>query len=303
MKHTKTIIFLLFFIFIIVLINSFFVIYLVQNNQIKNAYIINELGQIRGGIQRYSKLKLINLEKDKIENVEKYIDEKVNDVENIYKDIIPNEAIDFFENKFFSLKKIWQKLKNAKKIKKIYKLSENSWEIADPLVIYIAKAMENKTQKILFFIILISIISILTTLIVIFILYNVISKSLNIKTLKDPISKLYNFYHLNETLQTLQNRYQRYGKTFAFLKTTLQYEPTEKIIKEISKNLKINIRRSDKIFHSKNKIIIIFLEPEKINLNKCAKRIESLITKISNTNKIKDTKIFIYQGENIDKFI
>jgi len=303
MKHTKTIIALLFFIFSIVLINSFFVIYLVQNNQIKNAYIINELGQIRGGIQRYAKLKLINSEKDKIQNVEKYVDEKFKDIIKIYKDIIPNEAIDFFKKNFFSLKKTWQKLKKAKKIQNIYNLSEKCWEIADPLVIYIAKAMENKTQKILFFIILISIISILTTLIIVFIIYNVIRQSLNIKTLKDPISKLYNFYHLNETLQTLQNRYQRYGKSFGVLKIFFQYEPNEKILKAISKKLKENIRRSDKIYHSKNEIIIIFLEPEQINLNKCANRITELIYQITKTNKIKNTEILIYNGENIDNFI
>jgi two-component system cell cycle response regulator len=297
MKHTKTIIILLFFIFLIVMINSFFVIYLIQNNEIKNAYIINELGQIRGGIQRYSKLKLINLEKDKIKIVQKYVNEKFNDVRNIYKEIIPNEAIEFFEKNFFELEKNWKKLKNSKKPKMIYLLSEKIWEIADPLVIYTAKAIENKTQKILFFIISLSIITILSILIIIFIIYDVISKNLKIKTLKDPISKLYNKYHLNEILEILQNRYQRYQKTFGIFKIDLK-NINEKILKDISKTLKENIRRSDKIFNIKNTIIIILLEPDKIDLTEYKKRIELLLNP-----HIKNSNIIIYNGEKIENLI
>lgn len=299
MKYTKSIIFFLFFIFLIVMVNSFFVIYLIQNNEIKNAYIINELGQIRGGTQRYAKLKINKSEKEKILSVENYIDEKYNDIQNIYKDIIPNEAIDFFENNFLELKKTWKILKKTKTPQKIYNLSEKSWEIADSLVIYTAKSMESKTQKILFLIILISVITIMTTLIIIFLIYNVISKSLNLKTLKDPISKLYNIYHLNETLSVLQNRYQRYSKTFAVLKITI-FEPNEKKFKDIGKILKNKIRRSDKIFNSKDSIIIIFLEPDKITLEKVASRIEKLI---SNISKIKESKYAIYNGEKIEEFI
>ncbi|GAX88100.1 conserved hypothetical protein [Lebetimonas natsushimae] len=299
MKNSKTIIYLLFFIFLIIMANSFFVIYLVQNNEIKNAYIINELGQIRGGIQRYSKLKLANAEKEKIKNVEKYIEDKISDVKSIYKEIIPNEAMEFFKNNFYDLNKNWNKLKITKNAKQIFKLSEQSWEIADPLVIYIAKAMENKTQKILFFIILISIITVLTTLIIIFIIYDVISKNLRIKTLKDPITKLYNFYHLHETLETLQNRYQRYSKTFGLIKISL-FETDEKTIKDISKKLKHDIRRSDKVYYSKNTIIIILLEPEKININDYINRIKSLIT--SHT-QIQNIKFIIYNGEKIEEFI
>jgi two-component system cell cycle response regulator len=297
MKHTKTIIILLFFIFLIVMINSFFVIYLIQNNEIKNAYIINELGQIRGGIQRYSKLKLINLEKDKIKIVQKYVNEKFNDVRNIYKEIIPNEAIEFFEKNFFELEKNWKKLKNSKKPKMIYLLSEKIWEIADPLVIYTAKAIENKTQKILFFIISLSIITILSILIIIFIIYDVTSKNLKIKTLKDPISKLYNKYHLNEILEILQNRYQRYQKTFGIFKIDLK-NINEKILKDISKTLKENIRRSDKIFNIKNTIIIILLEPDKIDLTEYKKRIELLLNP-----HIKNSNIIIYNGEKIENLI
>jgi two-component system cell cycle response regulator len=299
MKNTKSIIFLLFFIFLIVMINSFFIIYLIQNNQTKNAYIINELGQIRGGTQRYSKLKLINKELDKIKFVENYINSKYTDIENIYKETIPTEAIDFFEKNLLELKKNWEKLKKAKNPKKIYILSENNWEIADPLVIYTAKAMENKTQKILFLIILISIISILTTLIIVFIIYNAISKNLNIKTLKNPISNLYNLYHLNETLEILQNRYQRYGKKFAILKINLN-KTNENKLKDIAKILKENIRKSDKIFHSKNKIIILLLEPNQININKFSKRLSQMLSKIIKNQKI---EIKIYNGEKIEDFI
>jgi GGDEF domain-containing protein len=300
MKYNKTIILLLIFIFSIVMINSFLIIYLIQNNEIKNAYIINELGQIRGGIQRYAKLKITNTQKDKIKNVKEYIEEKFQDVKNIYKEIIPNEVIRFFENNFKELNKNWNKLKKTKNPKQIYKLSEQSWEIADSLVIYIAKTMENKTQKILFIIILISIISVLTTLIIIFILYDVISKNLQVKTLKDPISKLYNFYHLNETLETLQNRYQRYSKTFGLIKISLNSETDEKIIKDISKNFKNNIRRSDKIYHSKNTLVLIILEPEKVNIDEYIKRIKSLI---KNFTKIKNIEFVIYNGEKIEEFI
>jgi two-component system cell cycle response regulator len=299
MKNTKSIIFLLFFIFLIVMINSFFIIYLIQNNQTKNAYIINELGQIRGGTQRYSKLKLINKELDKIKFVENYINSKYTDIENIYKETIPTEAIDFFEKNLLELKKNWEKLKKAKNPKKIYILSENNWEIADPLVIYTAKAMENKTQKILFLIILISIISILTTLIIVFIIYNAISKNLNIKTLKNPLSNLYNLYHLNETLEILQNRYQRYGKKFAILKINLN-KTNENKLKDIAKILKENIRKSDKIFHSKNKIIILLLEPNQININKFSKRLSQMLSKIIKNQKI---EIKIYNGEKIEDFI
>jgi GGDEF domain-containing protein len=300
MKHTKTIIFLLFFIFLVILVNSFFVIYLVQNNQIKNAYIINELGQIRGGTQRYCKLALIGKDKEKIDSVKRYIDNKYSDIENIYKDIIPYEAMDFFKKNFYSLKNNWEKIKKTQNKNKLYVLSEKSWETADPLVIYIAKAMENKTQKILFFIILLSIISVLSTLVTIYIIYSVISKSLNIKTLKNPISKLYNLYHLEESLNILQNRYQRYGKNFALLKIISENIPSEKIIKELSQILKNNIRRSDKIYHYQNKIVIIFIEPEKMDLNKTQKRIIQLIQK-----KLENIKaeIIIYSGEDIKSFI
>jgi hypothetical protein len=89
MKHSKSILFLLSFLFIILLINSFFVIYLIQNNEIKNAYFINELGQIRGGMQKYVKLKLINKDLEKIKTTESYIDTKFKDIYSIFKDIIP----------------------------------------------------------------------------------------------------------------------------------------------------------------------------------------------------------------------
>jgi GGDEF domain-containing protein len=159
--------------------------------------------------------------------------------------------------------------------------------------------METKTEKILFLVILISIISILTILIIIFIIYDVISKNLRIKTLKNPISKLYNFYHLNETLETLQNRYQRYSKTFGFIKINIS-DVNNKTLKEISEELKHNIRRSDKIYHSKNIIIIILLEPKQININDYIKRIESLIKKYI---KIKNIEYLIYNGEKIEDFI
>jgi two-component system cell cycle response regulator len=299
MKHSKSILFLLSFLFIILLINSFFVIYLIQNNEIKNAYFINELGQIRGGMQKYVKLKLINKDLEKIKTTESYIDTKFKDIYSIFKDIIPTESTEFFEKNFLELDKNWQILKKENNLSKIYELSEKSWNIADSLVIYTAKAIESKTQKILFLIILISIVTILSTLIMLFIIYTVISKNLRIKTLKDPFSKLYNTYHLNETLELLQNRYQRYGKTFALIKIVLQ-KPNETNLKKISSILKNNIRRSDKIFYSKKSIIIITLEPEKINLKEYSKRVENLI---KNITSIKNSEFKTFNGQKIEEFI
>jgi GGDEF domain-containing protein len=224
---------------------------------------------------------------------------KRQDIYSIFKDIIPTESTEFFEKNFLELDKNWQILKKENNLSKIYELSEKSWNIADSLVIYTAKAIESKTQKILFLIILISIVTILSTLIMLFIIYTVISKNLRIKTLKDPFSKLYNTYHLNETLELLQNRYQRYGKTFALIKIVLQ-KPNETNLKKISSILKNNIRRSDKIFYSKKSIIIITLEPEKINLKEYSKRVENLI---KNITSIKNSEFKTFNGQKIEEFI
>jgi len=282
----------------------------------EDTHIVNVLGQIRGGIQRYVKLKLLN---KNYENSANYIDMLINDINfelRHNKNLIPNQ----FKNIFFSLNDklitSWEKIKKIKNKELLYINSEKNWQIANELLNVYEKIDKYKYNHIIFLMNLI-IYSVSITLIIISLLfYKKIKRGLEIDTITDKLTKLYNRLYFNEIYTHYINQYKRNKTPFSMLiidvdnfkkiNDTYGHKQGDEVLQKLGKIIKNTIRKTDLAFrYGGEEFIVLFPNTHIQQAFQVAQRLKKNVSqriKIDMKTVTISGGIGEYQGENPIEF-
>jgi len=190
-----------------------------------DAYAINNLGIIRGTIQRVSKRELAGIDSTSLIN---YVDHTFEQIHYTY--LKDNSNIDYLQlqkihQKFSVLETCWNKLKltldrgttNSKSKDNLITFSEQCWDLANKLTYTIQKLNESKLAQYKKLIITISILLSLFIFIIIFIVYKIVHKSLEVDVISDPMTKLYNRSYFTRILERQIQLSKRYGYPFSIV--------------------------------------------------------------------------------------
>jgi diguanylate cyclase (GGDEF)-like protein len=264
MRVSFQIILLLFVLFIGVLSGGYLVI-----TQLKiftnDAFAINNIGVIRGLIQRTTKKELSNINSDQliidVDNTFELIKSrylyKKNDNYILNKEII---------NKFKDLENEWNELKqlyfdyrklNTHSIDILSK-SELCWDKANLLAYNVQKESEEKLniyKKQI--IIIVSLVGVFIISIII-IVYKIVHNSLELDVITDPMTKLYNRNYFNKVMTEQVGISRRYNSYFSLILIDIDYFKNvnddfghlkgDKVLILLAKILTDNIRNVDYIF-------------------------------------------------------
>ncbi|SNR92978.1 hypothetical protein SAMN06265340_11828 [Desulfurobacterium atlanticum] len=143
----------------IVLAGFTYISFLVKRYYKGDTLIVNKMGQVRGSIQRYSKLKLFCEDFkepelcSRLKEVELFVNSTLEFIKDFY---LKNPEFSDIKKEvkvmdtFYELEKKWKILQNLKDKKKLVKESENAWHIADVLTGKAQKISEIKEEKLSF---------------------------------------------------------------------------------------------------------------------------------------------------------
>ena len=301
----------LFLILIINLINGYMTIKFLNNYLDKNAVIVNELGIIRGEIQRYVKLKIANKPTEKIENE---IDETF---EKACK-IINNKHYFNKQSRFFKLflesKNLWQQIKSTKN--NLISLSEKEWQITDEMTFYMEEFFNKKFIELKRIYTLIIFFTSLFILILIKIIYRLIKKGLEIDNVTDGLTKLFNRAYFNQQIVFHIEKFNRNKEPFVLLlfdidnfkkiNDTYGHDKGDEILKNLSSILKKSIRKTDLPFrYGGEEFTVIFsntnINQAKIVLKRFLENLKEL--KINNNPVTISGGMKEYKGEGMLDFI
>jgi ABC-type multidrug transport system fused ATPase/permease subunit len=168
----------LFIIIFIVLFGGIFTISSIKRYVGNDAFVINELGKIRGSIQRMSKLMLA---KRDYSHIKKEINQYFNDIDKRY---LNQKLIKQFQNKvhflknYEALKSCWVKLNNVKNSNNIIFVSERCWELANKATTAAQKIAEMKKNALIKSVEIIIIVIIFFILILILFIHFLIKKGI-----------------------------------------------------------------------------------------------------------------------------
>jgi len=282
----------------------------------EDTHIVNELGQIRGGIQRYVKLKLLN---KNYENTANNIDMLINDISfelRHNKNLIPKE----FKNIFFALNNklttSWEKIKKIRNKELLYITSEKNWKTANELLKIYEKIDKYKYNHIIFLMNII-IYSVSIILIIISLLfYKKIKRGLEIDTITDKLTKLYNRLYFNEIYKYYINQYKRNKTPFSMLiididnfkkiNDTYGHKQGDEVLQKLGEIIKKTIRKTDLAFrYGGEEFVILFPNTHLIQALQVAERLKK---NVSQRIKIDMKPVTIsggigeYNGENPMEF-
>jgi len=213
---STSIIFLLSLILIIVVLNQITISNTLKKYKKYDSLLINKLGQIRGSIQRYTKLKIAH--SPKINSTSKEIDTLFTNINNCldnYPEIIPDKYLIKFYDLFNTTNLLWKQIKNTNSEKKLLALSEKSWQTADKLTCLMKHIAENKMAYIINKIFLFTFISITLIVILILIVYSLVRSGLEKATITDPLTTLYNRLYFENQIKYLHEKYKRNKTPFS----------------------------------------------------------------------------------------
>lgn len=269
MKHNSTstyLIFLASFLLCINLIMLFFVFQTVRMLE-SDASTINEMGIIRGSIQRITKIK-ISGEKELYSNT-------IEDTDNLIKKLISDKDTNLFsrgEYKFdikniIKIESEWQDLKQLLSdytknpshnlLVNILDKSEQCWELADIAVSNAQTVAENKVSGIKFFYVILFVYTI-NVFVVIWVAYSFVRKNLEFRASYDSLTGLLNRHSYRKTIKVKLEKSIR-CKTqcsliiydvdfFKKINDTYGHETGDKVLIAISKLVKNTIRKDDTVF-------------------------------------------------------
>lgn len=288
------------------------------------AAIINNLGFIRGDIQRYVKLKILHqnykiIGDNKIKKIRGKIDYVFLDV---YRSLI-NKPFILEDKKFFEIynkeKNIWEKIKNYQiknenDIKELYFLSEKEWGYTNLTTkkteeLFRSEFQElNNIHRILIFF------ESLTILFLILISYYYIRKGVELEAKKNKLTGLYNRGYF----ENLKKNFEGKNKTknwyflmfdvdnFKQINDTYGHLVGDEVLRNIGTIIKNVIRKEDiGIRYGGEEFLIIFNKIKKEKLNEIIKTLQNEIRKlkIGNQNITVSGAVSGYHGGEIDKII
>ena len=243
-------IFSLLMILAINIVNGYLTLKFLNNYLENNTLIVNKLGIIRGDIQRYVKLKIAH---QKYRQIENHIDKTF---EQTCKMIEKKHFVSKNSN-FFILhskaKSLWQKIKSQNK--NLIKLSEEEWKITNKMTFFMQNVFDKKFKELKYIYILIISLTSIFILALIIIVYKLIKQGLEIDTITDGLTKLYNRAYFNEQIVYHIEKFNRNKEPFVLLlfdidnfkkiNDTYGHDKGDEILKTLSSILKKSIRKTD----------------------------------------------------------
>ncbi|ACM93139.1 sensory box/ggdef domain protein [Nautilia profundicola AmH] len=299
----------------ITLFNGYLLTKSLKTSIYKDAFLVNKLGQIRGSVQRYAKLKLQHISADfvkaQIENDFNIIDELA---KNGY---FPKEKESQFKYLYNKVRHSWNELKNENDCDAILILSEKCWEEADKLTSYTARVSEYKNNLLLKKVSYITLITAILILFIIFFVYFMIKKGLEKEKIIDPLTKLYNRRHFIENFNYFIDLYERYKRPFSIIfldidnfkkiNDTYGHQKGDEILINLSKHIMQMLRNTDLAFrYGGEEIVIILPETELYEAFQIAERLrQSIKEKIQIKSKPVTVSMGVgtYKGEGMFSFI
>jgi len=312
---SSPILWLLILILGITLFNGFLLTQSLKTTIYKDAYLVNKTGEIRGLLQRYSKLKIARLD---TVLTEKQLQNNFAIINEIIKgNYLPKEKKLHFLSLLNSVKSIWSEISKTSSQQKLIQLSETAWRKSENLTNYIQHISEYKKKLLINKITFITLISSLLILIIILYVYFMIKKGLEKEKIIDPLTKLYNRRHFIEIFNYYIDVYERYQRLFSIIfldidnfkkiNDTYGHQKGDDVLMEISKLIMQKIRNTDMAFrYGGEEIVIILPETDLENTYLLAERIrKSICAKINVNSKPVTVSMGIgtYKGEGLFSFL
>ena len=293
------------------LFNGYISIHYLNNYLDKDTIIVNKLGIIRGDIQRYVKLKISHQNNNKIEKkIDKTFEETCNIIEK--KHFFKKNS--YFFKIHFKAKKIWNKIKSSNN--HLIPLSEKEWKITNNLTFYMQNFFNKKFRQLKQGYIVITISSAIFILILIAIIYCLIKKGLEIDTITDALTKLYNRAYFNEQIVYHIEKFNRNKEPFVLLLFDIDHfkkindnyghNKGDEILKELASILKKSIRKTDIYFRYGGEEFTVIFPNTKINQAKVV--LDRFLENLKEL-KIEDKKVTVsggmkeYDGKGMLDFI
>jgi len=241
---------------ILIAIGSYYKISL-KRGIYKDAVIVNQLGKIRGDIQRFTKLEIIKNKKQYI--IKKEIDTIFNNLNHLFqeKNIIPSTSDkEKFFSEFYSLKKLWNKIKTNNS--NLIPLSEEAWQKSNTLIKQYEYIHQKKFLSILKNMDIFIYLSILFLTIITLMVYFKIKKGLEIDLIHDKLTGIYNRLFFDKKYSYLINKSKKENiplsiiiidiDNFKIINDTYGHKKGDLILKQVSQTIKNSIRKTDSAF-------------------------------------------------------
>lgn len=282
----------------------------------KDSYFINELGLIRGGIQRYAKFKIANIDNktilNKIEFHIKQIKQYVEKTKKCKSTKFYNSATKLIQ----TIQNNILKLENAKNKKIIISISEKLWIQTNMLVKYALLHHKEKFYEIIKTFNIVIYTAIIFLIFIIYIIYIKIKKGIEIESITDKLTGLFNRMYFDMVFNYFIEKYKRTKTPFSMLiididdfkkiNDTYGHKKGDEILEKIGEIIKTTIRKTDFGFrYGGEEFTIIFPDTHIETAYKVAQR---LLNNISSQIKIDSIPVTVsggigeYKGENPKEF-
>lgn len=299
MKISLQINFLLFTLFCGVIISGYTSIHQLEifHNE---ALSINNLGVIRGSIQRITKRELSNINSNVlIEEIDMLITSEKERYQNNNQDITKAEQKNI-SNQFTRLEIAWNELKklfphhrrDKNRLKQIIEKSEVCWNEANKIVYSAQKLSETKhsfyKNRIIFTLFTVSIF----ILGIIYLVYRIVHKNLEVGIITDPMTKLFNRNYFDHILQKQLKLKTRYGVPFSLILCDVDYfkkindkfghQEGDKVLIQLANIFQNNARENDYVFRiGGEEFALIFPQTNQTQAIAIAEKFRHLVSEIN----------------------
>ncbi|MDN4503805.1 GGDEF domain-containing protein [Alteromonadaceae bacterium BrNp21-10] len=192
---------------------------------LNSPYIINTTGQIRGGIQRISKLKTGDCQQHCAQLIND-VDHKIEDIIKLAKTLEQPATDNDIVINMQKLKPLWEALKLAYQTpdnhQQIMELSEQAWNIADTAVLSAQHVTENNVTHLIWLYPL-ALLIILANGGIVFLAFTRVRKILEHRSIKDAVTGLFNRYAFLQMLDKEVARANRHKRPFSLLYFDIDY--------------------------------------------------------------------------------
>ena len=310
-KITDIVLIVLFIVIAVLLSVSGYFHFNVKQKIYEDSAFINKLGLIRGNIQRYAKFKIAGIPKKEIFlNIELILNEisfRINQEKNYSEKFYKT-----FDSKLKKINTDLLILQNSVKKEDILKISEILWKEANNLIKFALKFHEYKFENAITTFNTIIYFTVAFLILIIVFVYKKVKKGLEIETITDKLTGLYNRLYFNEIYDYLIEKFKRDKKPFSMLiididnfkkiNDTYGHTTGDEVLARLSKIIKEIIRKTDFAFrYGGEEFVIIFPETK---LDEAYKVSERILKTVPQKIKINLEPITIsggigeYEGEN-----
>jgi diguanylate cyclase (GGDEF)-like protein len=303
---SNMLIYLLFTLILIIIFNAFSVTTSIQKYVSNDAFVINRLGQIRGSMQRMSKLMVAKKEHLKVQS---FIEKAFLDIDKYYlsQGLIQKYQTQIdFTTTYNALKKSWRELKQSydKDTQTIINISEECWDLADKMTTQAQKIAEAKKNDLIYLVQITALMLLVIISITLIVVYILVKRGLEKDRVTDRLTSLFNRYYFEEQIDYHIELFDRHNREFSIIffdidffkkvNDSFGHDKGDDVLEELSHLLKREIRHIDFAFRYGGEEFIVLL-PE-TNLDNAVKIAERLREDVKNYNFSVDRQITISLG-------